>query len=265
MQYINTNKLEKLEIKKENTYIILDFDKTITSFESKDSWAVCGLQLGEEFNEEADKIYEYYAPIEIDYTIDEKEKEKYIVEWYSKSINTYYEYNLTKEDIEKSIKQSNLTFRKGAKEFIKKANNCKIPLIILSAGIGNVIKEFLKKNECYFENMYIISNFIKFDEKGNMKKFDDKMIHTLNKSMEGHLSKEFEEKIKQKQHGILVGDLIDDTKMVPKEKLNEVITIGLLPNEINLDIYNKNFDIVLDKEDATFQNIEKLVFKNVSI
>lgn len=260
MQHINTNKLEKFDLKKENIFIVLDFDKTITSFESKDSWGVCSSKLSKECNKKLDEIYEYYSPIEVDYTIEETEKEKYMIEWYEKCINTYYEYNLTKEKLEKSINQGDLIFRKGAKEFLKKAKENKIPLIILSAGIGNIIEQFLKENNCYFDNMYIISNFIKFDEKGNMQKFNDKMIHTLNKNMKGQLPNELQEKLEQREYGILVGDLIDDKKMVSKERLNKVVTIGLLANDINLDIYNKNFDIVLDKEDATFEFIEKLVF-----
>lgn len=260
MQYINTNKKEKLELKKDNTFIVLDFDKTITSFESKDSWGVCSSQLSKECNEKLDKIYKYYSPIEIDYTMKETEKEKYIIEWYERFINTLYEYNLTKEKLEKSINTGDLIFRKGAKEFLKKANENQIPLIILSAGIGNIIKQFLKENKCLYENMYIISNFVKFDEKGNMKKFKDKMIHSLNKNMKGYLPKELKEKLDQREYGILVGDLIDDKKMVSKERLDKVITIAFLSKDTNLEIYNKNFDIVLDKEDATFDNLEKLVF-----
>lgn len=261
MKYINTNKLEKLKLNKENIFIFLDFDKTITSFDSKDSWDVCGRLLSEEFKKKSDEIYQKYSPIEINYKINNIEKEKYMIEWYNKSMDLYYEYHLTKEKLEQSIYKGKIMFRKGAKEFLEKANKYNIPLIILSAGIGNVIEEFLKINNCYLDNIYIISNFIKFDEKGNMKQFEDKMIHTLNKNMKGHLPKSFQEKVKQKQYGILVGDLIEDKKMVSEDILKDVVTIGFLMNDDNLEVYNKNFDIVLDNEDATFENIDDLVLK----
>ena len=48
MKYINTNKQEKLDINKDNTYIIIDFDKTMTSKESKDSWDIAATLLEEE-------------------------------------------------------------------------------------------------------------------------------------------------------------------------------------------------------------------------
>lgn len=259
MQYINTNKLEKLNLNKDNTFIVLDFDKTITSFESKDSWDVCGGMLDNEFKDKLNKYYEYYGPIETDYSMDEKQKEKYMVEWYDKCMNLYYEYHLTKEKLEESIRKSKIIFREGAKKFIEEANKNNIPIIILSAGIGNVIEGFLKLNNCYFENIYIISNFIEFDKIGNMKKFNSRMIHSLNKTMEGHLSNEFECKTNERKFGILAGDLIDDKKMVPKDMLENVISVGFLNNENNLDVYNKNFDIVLTNEDATFSKINDLV------
>ena len=39
MKYINNNKQEKFKINKQNTYLVIDFDKTITSNQSQDSWA----------------------------------------------------------------------------------------------------------------------------------------------------------------------------------------------------------------------------------
>ena len=261
MKYINTNKLEKIKLNNKNLYIISDFDRTITSFESEDSWDACGGLLSNEFKEKLGQYYKYYGTIEINYNIDQETKEKYMIEWYEKCMNLYYEYGLTKEKLEKSIKESKLIFREGAKEFIEKTKENNIPLIILSAGIGNVIEEFLKINNCYFNNIYIISNFIKFDENGNMKKFEDNMIHSLNKTIEGHLSQKCKNEIKDRKSGILMGDLIDDKKMADKNNIDNIVTVGFLNNEENLELYNKNFDVVLTKNNANFEQIEKLLFK----
>ncbi len=217
--------------------------------------------LSNEFKEKLGQYYKYYGAIEINYNIDQETKEKYMIEWYEKCMNLYYEYGLTKEKLEKSIKESKLIFREGAKEFIEKTKENNIPLIILSAGIGNVIEEFFKINNCYFNNIYIISNFIKFDENGNMKKFEDNMIHSLNKTIEGHLSQKCKNEIKDRKSGILMGDLIDDKKMADKNNIDNIVTVGFLNNEENLELYNKNFDVVLTKNNANFEQIEKLLFK----
>lgn len=266
MIYKNTNKVEKIKLDENNVYIAIDFDRTITSMESVDSWDASGNILGEEFKKEIEDMYEIYGPIERDYTIPFEEKEKAMEEWYSKCMELYYKYNLTQEKIEKSIDNSDLIFRNGAKEFLKDMYKKKIPVIILSAGIGNVIERFLKTNNCYFDNMHIISNFIEFDDYGKMLKFDNnKMIHTLNKTMKNHLPKEIEEKSKNRQYKLLFGDLIEDKKMVDEKDLDNTITVCFLNKrtESNLNKFNEDFDIVLTNEDANFEIARKIVFNNV--
>ena len=262
MKYINTDKINKLQLNKDNIFIILDFDRTITSFESVDSWDACGGLLGKEFKKDIEDYYNYYRPIEIDYNISDEEKEKRMIEWYSKCIDLYEKYKLTKQKLEESVNNAKIEFRDGAEEFLKRVNEYDIPVIILSAGIGNVIEIFLKKHNLYFDNMYIIGNFIKFDETGDMKPFNsNNMIHTLNKTMKNHLPEKYENIIKEKEYAILVGDLISDKEMVPENILEKVLTIGFLNEENNIDVYNKEFDIVLYKEDANFSNIEKILKK----
>ena len=260
MKCVNTKKIEKLKLNKENIYIVLDFDRTITSFDSEDSWDACGEMLSEEFKKKLIKYYAYYGAIEVDYQIDRKQKEEYMLEWYKKCMELYYEYNLTKQNLEEAIAKSKLIFRKGVKEFLKYTSQNNIPVIILSAGIGNVIKGFLKNNNCLFDNIYIVSNFIEFDEKGNMKRFEGELIHSLNKTVKNHLPEDIQNTIKNKDYGVLVGDLIDDKKMAEGEESNNILTIGLLGKEDNLQIYNQNFDIVLTREDAKFQEIEEIIF-----
>ena len=69
MKYVNSNKLEKLKINSENTYLVIDFDKTITTEESRDSWDIAREFLGKEIKEEMELLYKKYRPIEINYTV----------------------------------------------------------------------------------------------------------------------------------------------------------------------------------------------------
>ena len=261
MKYINTDKLEKLQINKENVYIVIDFDKTITAANSTDSWDASGKLLGKEFRKESEKLYKFYVPIELDYKMPFKEKERYMIEWYGKCMDLYYKYKLTREKLEKSIQLSNLIFRKGAKEFITRAYKENIPIIILSAGIGNVIQLFLKNNKCYYDNIHIISNFIEFDEKGDMKKFDNsQIIHTLNKNVKSNLQEEISD-LKNREYKILLGDLCEDINMIQKDMWENTIKIGILNKNIeeNLDIYRKSFDIVITDNDANFTVLNEII------
>lgn len=257
MKYLNNNKINQLNLNKNNTYIVMDFDKTITSYDSSDSWdAVANPKFVEQgIRSDMDRLYKKYRPIEMDYTISKEEKLKQMEIWYSECMDLYYKYNLTKEQIKNSIQSSDIKFRKGAKELLVLAHENKIPVIILSAGIGNSIEQFLKDNNCLFKDtMCIISNFIEFDDNGKVTKFDDsKMIHTLNKTMNGHLPEEFIGKVKDKQYKILIGDLIEDIKMIDEKEKETTLRIGILTKEMesekNLRLYNEKFDVVLTEEE----------------
>lgn len=250
MEYCNKKKLNTLQLDEENMYVAIDFDRTITSKESVDSWDASGNLLGEKFRKELSELYEKYGPIEQSYTISFEEKEKAMEEWYAQCMELYEKYQLTKSLLTDSIQKSNLIFREGAKEFLQDMCREEIPVIILSAGIGNVIEQFLKENHYYFDNMYIISNFIEFQKDGTMKKFNqDLMIHTLNKNMKGRLTKEWEKKLHNRRYRLLIGDLIEDKNMIPEKDWENTITVAFLNSNLeeNRPVFQENFDIVLTR------------------
>ena len=265
MIYFNSEKKInelKQKMNKDNICVFLDYDKTITSSKSDDSWDASANQevMGENITKDMDKYYQKYGFIEFDYHIDKKQREKYIVEWYDKCMDLYYQYGLTREKLKQSINHSKLIFRKGAKEFLLNLYKKNIPVIIFSAGIGNVIEQFLANQECYYNNITIIGNFIKFDENGNMIKFSADMIHTLNKNIDKLGDLKVEERIKEKEYRIVIGDLVEDIHMMGEYPENKSLKIGFLNKNVteNLAVYKKNFDIVLTEEN-NFYDIEKYI------
>lgn len=262
MIYLNEEKLKNIKLLNNNFYIVIDFDKTLTDTKSLDSWDASGKELDIKFKEESNALYKKYAPIELDYNISFEEKNKAMEEWYYSVMELFYKYHLTSNKLEQSVKTSDLIFRSGAKEFLYEMYKQNVPVIILSAGIGNVIEQFLKLNNIYFDNINIISNIIEFDNNGDMKKNNGKLIHTLNKNVSSHITDKISQKIKDKEYILLFGDLVEDINMIEQEKLNKAITIGFLNKNIeeNFDFYKKNFDVVLTKEDATFQEVKKILF-----
>ena len=258
----NEKKIDELKqkINKDNIYVFMDYDKTITSSKSEDSWATTANKkaMGKAISNDLNKFYEKYGPIELDYTIDIQEKEKYMLEWYEKSMNLYYTYHLTKEKLKECIYNSHLELREGAKDFLNKLYNRNIPVIIFSAGIGNVIEQFLKEKECYYDNITIIGNFIKFDKNGDMIKFSDNIIHTLNKNIDKLNDDKLKEKIEEKEYRVVIGDLVEDINMMGEYPEDKSLKIGFLNKNVaeNLEVYRKNFDIVLTEEN-NFYDIEK--------
>ena len=65
-------------------------------------------------------------------------------EWYNKNIETLKKFGITEQTINYSANNENIMyFRDGAKEFLKEMNDRGIPIIVISAGVGNIIQQFL--------------------------------------------------------------------------------------------------------------------------
>ncbi len=255
MKYINSDKLDKLKINLENTYFVIDFDRTITSEESLDSWDIAREGLGDKIKKEMELLYKKYRPIEINYTISVEEKIRAMEIWYLTCLNLYYKYHLTQNKLKQSVQNGTIFFRQGAKEFLEFTNKKNIPVIILSAGIANVIEEFLKKENCLFKNIKIIGNFIEFDKNSEIKEFDSsKIIHTLNKSLTGKLEEKQLNNLKNRPYKILIGDMIEDTNMINKEEWDTTLKIGILNKETEdlIKVYEPFFDIILTRGKCLF-------------
>ena len=263
MKYSNQEKLEKIKLKNNNFVVVIDFDKTITAANSDDSWDASGYLMGEEFLRKSDELYKKFEPIEFNYQISLEEKKKGIEDWFYSCMALYYEYHLTQKKLSNSVEKSHLILREGVQEFLSTMHRNNVPVIIVSAGIGNVIEQFLEKQHCYYDNIHIISNFIPFDAKGNIEEYHGELIHSLNKTMQGHTTPEIEQKIKNRKYRLLLGDIVEDKKMVALEDWNNTISVGFLNQRVeeNLEVYKKNFDIVLTEQDATFGTVREWLLK----
>lgn len=258
MVYINTNKINEFKnLKDDDYYVITDFDRTLTTRESEPTMGIIPQFLGGKCLEERTRIFNYYRPIELDYTLDDEEKCKIMKEWAKKSFTLLSEY-ITNERIENSLQNSNIWLRDGTKEFLEEMKNKDIPVIIMSSGIGNIVKAFLEKEKCLFNNTIIVSNFFKFN---NEEAYIDvnEIMATSNKEYE-RIPKNIREKLDKKNKLILLGDLVEDIKMINKENLENTLTIGFLDENIeqNLEKYNNNFDIVLT-ENSNFKDVKNIL------
>lgn len=77
----------------------------------------------------------------------------------------------------------------------------KVPVLVFSAGIGNIIEIMLKELNCYHPNMHVVSNFLQYDSDGEDAKgigerlvvpgfvltflsaWNEELIHVFNKHM----------------------------------------------------------------------------------
>ena len=60
MKYVNSKKLDSIKLTKENFYVLIDFDRTLTKGNSISGWGVLYYSelLGNEFAKEYDEIHD---------------------------------------------------------------------------------------------------------------------------------------------------------------------------------------------------------------
>lgn len=261
MIYVNNKeKIDNIKLEKDNFYVVADFDKTITDRNSNSTWnaLVDSNDIAEEYTKKRMDLYNYYRPIEIDSNISDEEKSQAMSNWWETNIDLFFEYGIKENGIKKGILNGDLKYREGAKEFLHEMKRLEIPVIIISAGIGNIIEEFLKFENDYFDNIHIVSNYINF-ENGHIKNLKGDTIHALNKNIV-KLDNTSKELLKNRKNILLLGDGVADLKMISENDKENAITVGFLEEKIeeNLEYFNEAFDIVITNN-GTFNDVNKIL------
>lgn len=276
--FLNSSLKTKIKIfskaSAEGFHVLADFDKTLTTFilpngehmPSLISRIRNGNYLSKEYSEKANKLYDFYHPIEINPKIPINEKKEKMYEWWYKHFELLGKSGLTKDVINKVaqdlIDGKKIALRNGVREFLKILRDNKIPLIIISASVGGLIEAFLRKEDLLSENVYIVANTLKYDKKGKFLGVDH-IVHVFNK--DETVLEEFPlifDLIKERKNVFLLGDSIGDLGMIEGFDYNEIIKVGFLNENIeeNLEIYKEDFDIVITG-DGDFSEVNKILKK----
>ena len=256
MKYINhEKKLNSIKLRKNNFYVLIDFDRTITRAKSISAWRVLYYSdlLGENFRE---KYTEIHDKTELNENETNEAKQKAFEKRFATYMNLLKECHFNKDILKKAVEKTDLKLREGAKDFLKKMHENNIPVIIISSSLKNVIEEYLRQQNAYFDNIYIYAN--SYDMNGVEEK-NVTNITPYNKN-KIEFSEELKKCIQGKENILLLGDIINDINMVSSKTLNRTITVGFLENDIekNLEAYRQNFDIVLTNQ-ASFKEVFELI------
>ncbi|WAR10473.1 5NT3A-like protein [Mya arenaria] len=213
--------------------VVADFDRTLSKYKHNGHvCATCHNVLEEgglpgEYKEQAYKIRDKYFPIETDPNLTIEEKTPYMVEWWTKAHALLEKYPLSKEMLHSMVAKST-------------AKLSDIPLLVFSAGVGDIIREVIAQNSHMYDNMH-----------NEHAVHDSDYFHNLS----------------HRTNLLLMGDSLGDLQMANgAENVEAKLTIGFLNLRVeeSLELYKSRYDIVIC-EDETMDVVNAIVNKILCI
>lgn len=255
---------------KDRLHVISDFDQTLTKSFIRGQKVPSviaqireGNYLGEEYVKKAFELHGIYYPIEIDSKIPIVEKNIKMFEWWTKHFDLLIKSGMNKSIIEDIVRKRKIPFRKGLPEFLKNLNENSIPIMIMTAGPGDIVLEALKFEKLNYPNLHIIGNLFIWDKNGKAIGVKEPIIHSLNKHEIEVKSHPIYSELLKRKNLILLGDLIEDIKMAEGFPYKCIIKIGFLNNINRLEEFRNNFDVIL-LNDLDMGYVKKLLNEIVS-
>lgn len=254
---------------REKLHVVSDFDKTLTKAfvdGNKVHTGVAQIREGhyltEDYSPKAFALHDEYYPIETADNISREIKSKKMQEWWSRHLDLMIKCGMNKRVIEDIIQKKKIKIRENALELLDLLYEKNIPLLIFSAGVGDIIEGYLKYENKLYDNIHIISNFYKFDEHGKVTGYKSNIIHSLNKNEIQLKGTPYYDIIRERKNVILLGDSVDDLDMLQGIEHKEVIKIGFLNENIekNLKKYKENFDVLI-LNDGSMEYVTSLIKK----
>lgn len=202
------------------------------------------------YQDDSNDLFEKYRPIELDNKIDSTIKKEHMKRWVLEQVSLFSKYgidiNLYREIIKKEI--TSIVLRNDFSTFARSMYYLNIPIYIVSGGLFDPILFALKRNNCLFPNIDIITNRIN-EINGKIVGLQEPVLHCLNKDT-------ISLPISKDSLGLLFGDLPSD-KLLGSNL--ETINCGFV-NDADIYSYNKEFDVCLTGE-SSFSQVSKLLIK----
>lgn len=245
-------------------FVIADFDRTITRC-FIDSGRGCSAHgvlehanvLSSSFQTKAQALTRKFHPIEIDPKLSVDEKIPLMNEWYNTVHALMLEEDVTRENIRLAVEGcSSIQLRPGMEQLIRgcQESSSPIPLLIMSAGLGDVIEEFLRQRLPFplAPSTMVVSNRMIFDDDGRLNAFSEPLMHMFNKSA-ASLGQSCRELIAGRKHCLLMGDGVGDLTMADGIAGVTLLKFGFLNEKVAemMEKYLGPYDVVVTNDGPT--------------
>eukprot|EP00611_Tribonema_gayanum_P024532 TRINITY_DN5443_c0_g1_i1.p1 TRINITY_DN5443_c0_g1~~TRINITY_DN5443_c0_g1_i1.p1 ORF type:complete len:418 (-),score=129.15 TRINITY_DN5443_c0_g1_i1:797-1987(-) len=176
-------------------------------------------------------------------------------EWWDRVHALLAEHPMTRKDIEEmvteNVESGQLRLRPGAADFIRLCHSWDIPLLIVSAGVSDVIEETLRHQGVLLPNVRIHSNSMVYCEtSGGLKAFSTAVVHSRNKHESHQREREFFKGMQRagRTCALILGDKPHDARVADGAPLAATLAVGFYDaaegalNALALADYTAAFD-----------------------
>lgn len=240
--------------------VISDFDMTLTRFAFNGKRCPTCHNILDNSNlisndckEKLKELLNKYYPIEIDSSRSIEEKLPLMVEWWTKAHELLVEQKIKKDLLALVVQESDAMLREGYQLFFDHLYEHSIPLLIFSAGIGDVLEEVIRQAGVFHPNVNVFSNYMDFDETGVLKAFKGQLIHIYNKREGALLNTGHFQELRTRPNVLLLGDSLGDLTMADGvQDMENILKIGFLNDKVEerKQSYLNSYDIVLVKDET---------------
>ncbi|KAJ3607564.1 hypothetical protein NHX12_024615 [Muraenolepis orangiensis] len=243
-----------------NLQVISDFDMTLTRF------AHCGkrvptthnildhrILIDEDCTQKMRALLNFYYPIEIDASQTSEQKLPLMVEWWTKVHHLLIQQNIQRDMLAQAVRESGVILRDGYEVFFDRLAELQVPLLIFSAGVGDILEEVVRQSRVFHPNVHVISNYMDFDDHGVLRAFKGHLIHTFNKREGALLHAANLPELQGRPNVLLLGDSLGDLTMADGvAQPHHLLTVGFLNDQVEerKESYVEAFDIVLVKDET---------------
>lgn len=240
--------------------VISDFDMTLTRFAFKGKRCpTChnildnSNLISDDCKKKLKELLNTYYPIEIDSSRSVDEKLPLMVEWWTKAHELLVEQKIRKELVSVAVRESEAMLRDGYQLFFNLLHEHSIPLLIFSAGIGDVLEEVIRQAGVFHPNVNVFSNYMDFDESGVLRAFKGELIHIYNKREGALLNTGHFQELRMRPNVLLIGDSLGDLTMADGvQNMENILKIGFLNDKVEerKQSYVDSYDVVLIKDET---------------
>jgi len=237
--WVRTHKRYALaSCKPKDLIVITDFDATLTAGDSDQCHDLVGASplMSAPFRDDFGPLLDWSSNTAIDG-----------VEWWDTAHGFMVKHGMPPRPlIPRLVREARMVPRPGALELLKKLETLQVPLLIVSAGVSDIIEEFLRQHGALSENVTICSNRLNYAADSAPKSVSpDPPITSFTKAEAYKSASSFFSAHSDRRAIIVMGDSVTDVDAAEHVPYHTSLSIGFVNARPDQAAHTQAFDAVV--------------------